>query len=151
MSTQNETCINVVAPPGNSNKIKNLQLFGSGSTIQFEKNRPSTPLPPLVQATFITGNGESEKGTLEVCAFVFLSQSAIDSLETNPLTVNWDGNELEPNFYITYNSIDQATNFFHQYKVQFNITFDKKPSKINTVVWDKDPETSRGTVTTVQP
>lgn len=151
MSKTHETCIDIKIPPGSKivggkNKINWKKV--NGNEITFLEERPSTPLPPLVQTTFYPLGNESNNGTLEVCAFVYI---AAELSEKSPISVYYQNVEPTPNFYITYDAPEIKSAVFTQYQVTFAIGMDKKPNLINTIVWDEDPKASRGTLTTVQP
>lgn len=150
MNTQNKTCT-PLTPPGiqviGGNNIINWKKI-NGNGITFHEERPTTPLPPLVQTTFYPEGNESTKGTLEVCAFVFI---AANLNQNSPISVYFEDINPTPNFYISYDAPETKSANFATYEVTFAIGVDKKPKNINTIVWNEDPETSRGTVTTVQP
>lgn len=114
------------------------------STIEFNKPRPTTPLPPLVQADY-----NSNTGVLEVSAVVFIDVNA--QLPSQSITVYYEDCDPAPNFYLSYDSVPASSNEFVAYNVVFSQAMDTCPPYITTVVWDEDPETSRGTETTVKP
>lgn len=133
MSTQS-----TMNPPGN--QIATVTFNKLINEITFPNPRPSTPFPPLVQAYF-------QKTTLQVSAVVLIDSNAT----INTIQVFFDGNQLEPNLYIAYDAPEVSSANFIAYQVDFNLPLENQPKKINTVVWNEDPETSRGTITTVQP
>lgn len=133
MSTQS-----TMNPPGN--QIATVTFNKLINKITFPNPRPSTPFPPLVQAYF-------EENTLQVSAVVLIDSNAT----INTIQVFFDGNQLEPNLYIAYDAPEVSSANFIAYQVDFNLPLENQPKKINTVVWNEDPETSRGTITTVQP
>lgn len=146
MSTLNETSTQLTPPgiqiTGDTNVINWKKVNGNGIT--FPRERPTTPLPPLVQTTFYpTGDG-STKGTLEVCAFVFIAAN-LD--ENSPIKVYFEDINPTPNFYITYDAPEIKSAQFAAYEVTFAVGFETKPKNINSIVWNEDPETSRGTLT----
>ena len=148
MSTNNDTC-NPIAPPGvPAANVSYDQAKNQGVNVQiaFSNKRPTTPLPPMVQANF-----NNDNSVIEVSAIVFIDENAVINGD-NGIIVNWDQNLLNPHCYITYNASEVATKNFNAYQVNFEINVDNTnlPSKISTVVWDEDPETSRGTETSVQ-
>jgi len=148
MSTTNETCKDIKLPPGTTQGVMNLNI-NKLSSINFTQPRPTTPLPPLVQAYFY-----EENNILEVCAVVFIDASANlvpDEGSQNAINVYYEDINPTPNFFITYNAVEGSSKNFQAYQVTFTINMNSKPSDINTVVWDEDPRASRGTETTVQP
>jgi hypothetical protein len=136
MSTSN-TVDSLVKPKG----TKIPSTFKSlSSQINFIKQRPTTPLPPLVQTYY-------ENGSLQVCAVIF-----IDASQTiNNVDVYYDDTEEQPIFYATYNAPETTASEFNAYQVNFDIDLQNQPKTIITYVWDEDPVGSRGTTTTVQP
>jgi len=140
--------VKIKTPPGNIIGNSCVKWEKDGNNIMFYKERPSTPLPPLVQATFIPESNGSKNGILEVCAFVFI---AAELSKKSPISVYYLDVKTTPNFYITYDAPEIKSAVFSSYRVTFFISLDKKPTDITTIVWNEDPDASRGTVTTVQP
>ena len=131
-----------INPPGV--ELKNISFNATEQQITFKNNRSITPLPPLVQANF------DIEESISVSAVCFLdAQQDISSVQ-----VYWDGNVLKPDFYIAYNIKNNEVKKFTAYEVNFTLTKEEllgvKPETIEVFVWDKDPITSRGTVTTVK-
>lgn len=148
MSTQTETCNSIICPPGTTQGV-NIQNIEKQSGINFTQPRPTTPLPPLVQAFF-----NERTNILEVCAVVFIDANANLSPDKNTnqiIDVYYEDISPTPNFFITYNAVEGNSTNFQAYQVSFTIQMNSKPSNINTTVWDEDPKASRGTITTVQP
>ncbi|WP_130734127.1 hypothetical protein [Flavobacterium sp. J27] len=129
---------NTIVPPG-------IQLEKVGFTklevnIAFPNARPSTPFPPLVQAYF-------ESKALQVSAVVLIDANAsIDAIQ-----VYYEKNDIMPNLYVTYDAPEESSANFSAYQVNFMLDISTQPKTIQTTVWNEDPETSRGTITTVQP
>ena len=149
MSTTNEICKDIKIPPGakiNSTEIKFIPLVNSTSPFQvtFPLPRPTTPLPPLVQATFLPVNGD---GFVEVTAIIFIDAQA----NIKNVSVYWNNDNAYPKFNIAYDSAEVKSKTFNAYQVSFSVTVPVKPTLIETIVWDEDPKASRGTITTVQP
>ena len=117
---------------------------GVQSAIVFTNKRPANPLPPLVQAYYTAGTG-----ILEVSTVIFLAQ---ENIEPNSITVTYtSGSKGQPQFYINYTAPDVETDTFYGFQVNFSAKMESQPTEIETFVCDKDPLTSRGTLTTVQP
>ena len=149
MSETNEACQDIKIPAGvkiNSTKVKFTPLANSTSPFQvtFPLPRPTTPFPPLVQATFLPLNGD---GFVEVTAIIFIDTQA----DIKDVSVYWNQDNSYPKFNIAYDSAEVESKIFNAYQVSFSITIPVKPALIETIVWDEDPKASRGTVTTVQP
>lgn len=126
-----------VLPPGVQIDSNFVNL---NSQIEFTKSRPTTPLPPLVQAYF--GNE-----ILQVSVVVFIDES----LSIDLISVYYDKTQETPVFYATYNAPETTASKFNAYQVNFTIEMPQQPKTIETFVWDEDPKMSRGTTTTVQP
>lgn len=150
MSTINETCNKIICPPGTTQGVNILSITKlPSSSINFPQARPTTPFPPIVQAFF-----NKENSILEVSAVIFIDANVIlkpDENTENIINVYYQAIDPTPNFFITYNAELNASKKFKAYQVTFSINMNSKPSDIKTIVWDEDPETSRGTLTTVQP
>ncbi|VXA95247.1 conserved hypothetical protein [Flavobacterium sp. 9AF] len=133
MNTKDKT-----TPPGNL--VPEVSFSKLETNITFPNPRPSTPFPPLVQTYF-------ENKQLQVNAVVLInSQAGINEIE-----IYYDANSTIPNFYVTYDATEMPSTNFTLYQVNFSVSIDCQPETIQTVVWNEDPETSRGTITTVQP
>jgi hypothetical protein len=139
-----------IIPPGKLLSNPNFNL--DYTVVRFERKRPAEPLPPIVQ-TSISGD------YLQVSANVFIAKKAMLDKD-NPdfskisLQVYFNGNVLQPGFYITYNARETEDTEFYVSQVNFflSVTEDLKgliPSTIYTEVWDEDPVASRGTITNV--
>jgi len=149
MSTTNETCKDIEIPAGtkiDSTNVKFTPLVNSSSPFQvtFPLPRPTTPFPPLVQATFLPLNGD---GSVGVTAIVFIDAQA----NIKNVSVYWNEDNAYPKFDIAYDSAEVESKTFNAYQVSFSVTVPVKPTLIETIVWDEDPKASRGTITTVQP
>ena len=149
MSTDNAACEVKVNPPGVAANITSQGIMsmpnGNGQVqISFAGARPDKPLPPSVQAEYCQNDFQ-----IKVSAVVFV---AVNPNNLN-FSVNWDENYLQPHCYITYDASEISSQTFYGYQINFTLPINSKvgiPAKINTVVWDKDPITSRGTETSVQ-
>jgi hypothetical protein len=153
MSTTDSASKNVLPPgiPLNSNpNIGNVtitKIVNPQTTIQTEITFPisnaTIPLQPLTQAFYTPKN----QYQLAVSSIVFLP----DNADGDDIIVYYDDNQLKPRFYLAYDAPEVDSKTFYAWSVDFNITLSNKPRVIKTYLWDIDPETSRGTETTVQP
>jgi hypothetical protein len=154
MSTVNSTCTPVL-PPGVINVIDSP--IKAGSQIAFTNPRPTTPLPPLVQA-----NLDATGQFINVCAIVFIDSSIPSPVSFTVYQNSITGVDGAPNqiqFYICYDYAESTAINFNAYTINFaSLPADVKGgisvkgmNAIETFSWDSDPVTSRGTVTTVQP
>lgn len=154
MSTENSTCTPVL-PPGVINVIDSP--IKAGSQITFANSRPTTPLPPLVQA-----NLDKTGQFIMVCAIVFIDSSIPSPVSFTVYQNSIEGVNGAPNqiqFYICYDYAESTATNFSAYTINFaslpasaagGIAV-KGINTIETFSWDSDPVTSRGTETTVQP
>jgi hypothetical protein len=99
-------------------------------TIDFSK-----PIPPLVTAEYING------------AINFRIVVFIDSKNTKAPSFSVTRNNLD--FYLQYDSIEEAPKSFTAWYIDVSYTC-KYIDKVTVYNSDKDPITSRGTVTHVQ-
>lgn len=89
-------------------------------------------------------------GTLEVCAHVLIN-STMDVIITDT-PVSYNLNRTPPEFYISYQGPRDESTQFRLYEISFTVpNFPSKYKEIATFLRHTDPETSRGTETTVQP
>jgi hypothetical protein len=147
MSTTDPTC-KPLTPGIKIDNVKFEQLKNGTSLLQisFPFPRPTTPFPPLVQATFFGLNGP-KTNILEVSAIAFIYAEAV----IEDISVYWNSDNENPKFSIAYDAPEVAAKEFTAYQVSFSVQIPEKPAIIETIVWDIDPITSRGTETTVQP
>lgn len=137
----NEEC-NPINPPGV--ELANVNFTPTRQEIKFKNNRSTNPLPPLVQANY------DFEGNISVSVVFFVdSQRDLKSIQ-----VYWDRNILKPSFYIAYSEMNDLVKSFISYEIDFELKREEllgmKPEEIEAFVWNKDPITSRGTVTTVR-
>lgn len=143
-----------IFPPGkcikNATKPKLTQ-----KPVSFPENTTKIPFSPIVQATL------TDSETLQVRAvFLVATNTALnDDKLSFDIYQNWyvdlDGNR-QLQFFITYNIADTISKEFDVYEISFRA--EKYPygedafksvNTIQTFLWDIDPETSRGTETSV--
>ncbi|MBF4470175.1 hypothetical protein [Flavobacterium sp. HJJ] len=136
---------NIINSPGTQLSIESF--FPCDGNICFLNNRGKNPLPPLVQANFVANDND-----ISVSVVIFIESTI--TITENDLNVTWDNNVLRPAFYISYNDTNSPSTTFNGYQVSFTLTsahlLGMKPEIIKVFLWDSDPETSRGTETSVQ-
>lgn len=138
--------LSVTVPPGQAIDPSNVKITSLNSEITFDYNSSSLkPLTPLVQVSF------SPEGNLQVSAVVFVASSETPNLSAvNQESVISDSGETQLDFFIIYDAPEQSYQTFSAYRVDFVV--ENPPSdlvQIETFLWDEDPVTSRGTVTSV--
>lgn len=143
MSTEDK-----VLPPGKAIKEKNFEVTNLDTTVGFAFNSTSiTPLSPIVQTSF------NDEGALQVSAIVFIA-SSIDNPNLDYVSkkeIDLFSGQEQLNFYITYDAEEVSAQEFNAYRM--DITVNNPPrnlAQIQTFLWDEDPKTSRGTLTTVE-
>ncbi len=108
------------------------------------------PLPPLVQNYY-----DKNMGILHMYAIVFVdSNEDPGSFDVYQQEIVSESGKSQLNFYITYDKPETRVSQFTGYRVNFAVRMPNPgnpPTQIETFLWDEDPRTSRGTVTTVQP
>jgi hypothetical protein len=144
-----------IYPPGKCIK-KATRSKLTQKPISFPENNSKIPFSPIVQATF------TDSETLQVRAVFLVSTNT--PLNADKLAfdiyqnwyVNLDG-KRQLQFFITYDIDDAISTDFDVYEISFKAEKEpygedafKSVETIQTFLWDIDPETSRGTETTVQ-
>lgn len=148
-----------VYPPGKcipSNCTGKLTI----TPISFPENTSKIPFAPIVQATLM------KDGTFQVRAVFLVARKPIGQKEGEDelkfdIYQNWYvnlGGKRQLQFFIAYDILDDPEKYFDVYEASFKAepypygkdTF-ANIETIQTFLWDIDPETSRGTETTVQP
>ncbi len=130
--------------------------------ISFKSDRPKKPLPPLVQADYtVSSNPDGSITTIiNVSAIVFINVEAKKGIEKSGLEVLWNNNLNDLKFLIMYDAEEVNATNFYAYQVDFSIPYktidtpielSEALTTITTYLVNKDPTTSRGTKTTVQP
>ncbi|OEJ99241.1 hypothetical protein A8C32_08720 [Flavivirga aquatica] len=145
MSTQDAS---IKKPPGRPINSKNVTVTPLDSQISFSYNSTTIkPLQPLVQVSF------SPDRKLQISAVVFIA-SSIERAEissVNQESVISDAGETQLDFFIIYDAPEVSYQTFNAYRVDFVIENPPEDlAQIETYLWDEDPVTSRGTVTTVR-
>jgi len=131
-------------------------------------------LPPLVQAVYHNEDESNlvsyygkpytlKKGSVTLEAHFYMrlpiGQDLADIGMYGYIRDNWDDeNNYIPDYAVVFDypsgeSITLSEEYTHYHYSWFNIPKDElisKPKAINVILWDVDPETSRGTETTVQ-
>lgn len=139
-------------PPGTiiaSDLFKNLPI----GQINFADKSSTTPLSPLVEATYF-----EVENTLNVSAVLFLDSSIQSPAFTvyQYYGIDVDGQPIVQ-FFIAYDYKETQAQVFNAFQLNFQVNPALLPSlnlsdikTVQTFLWDTDPVTSRGTVTTVQ-
>jgi hypothetical protein len=167
MSTTNQqdsSCEKTVRPAGI--EIQKVTVSKLDFQINFPSLRHDKPLPPTVQVAI---NNTKE---MEISIVVFVSENT--NVDPNNLCVIQDfsyTNEQIPyaNFYVCYDVTPEPCSTFNVFQLTFNAINSPEGYTPNTslpkdmpiphlldlkeivsFLWDEDPVTSRGTVTTVQ-
>ncbi|WP_298319616.1 hypothetical protein [uncultured Aquimarina sp.] len=133
-----------VPPPGNLSSQITKSFKALVSVDEY------LPAPEIINCSSnISSSGEM---IMKVQVIVFIPE--ITCLTDKDVTIYWDKKSSPDSFYITYNKSEVVTYNYRAYEVNFDVLYcssDTFPSLIEIYLWDEDPVTSRGTVTTVQP
>ena len=140
------TTLSVTTPPGQPINRSLINITNLNSQIEFNYNSTSLkPLAPLVQVSY------GPNRNLQVSAVVFIAASETPNLSAvNQESVISDSGETQLDFFIIYDAPEQSYQTFNAYRVDFIV--ENPPAdlvQIETFLWDSDPVTSRGVVTTV--
>lgn len=137
-----------VKPPGEriTEVVKN-----SRGLIKFPENKSKSLLSPLVEALY-------DNDTITITAVIFVPPFQNETLDLK-IYQNWY-TDIEGfpqlQFFVSYDMSETVSKDFFVYEVTFEAKshpFEDQISHIKTIqtfLWDIDPVTSRGTVTTVQ-
>ncbi|MGO4772389.1 hypothetical protein ACEN2I_12060 [Flavobacterium sp. W22_SRS_FK3] len=124
--------------------------------INFPENASKIPFAPIVQATFTDSETLQVRAVFLVSTNTALNNDKLDFMIYQNWYVNLEG-ERQLQFFIAYDIDDAISKEFDVYEISFKAEKDpygedafKSISTIQTFLWDIDPETSRGTETTVQ-
>ncbi|MEN2414997.1 hypothetical protein [Flavobacterium mesophilum] len=137
-----------VKPPGE--RITEVIKKSRGS-INFPESKSKSLLSPLVEALY-------NNGTMTITAVIFVAPLENEAIDLK-IYQNWYTNiegfpQLQ--FFVSYDMSEKVSKDFLVYEVTFDaksFPFQDQMSQIKTIqtfLWDVDPVTSRGTVTTVQ-
>ena len=140
-----------IYPPGELLPVK-LDSNSVGK-IKFPERTNRMLLSPLVEAYF------TKEKELLVRAVVFIAKKEDEDLDFRIYQncyIDLEGNP-QLQFFVAYDLIETKNTTFFVYEVDFTVSSIpygpealSKIKKIETFLWDIDPVTSRGTVTTVQ-
>jgi hypothetical protein len=155
--------IEKIYPPGECKLPESTSKITKQEPISFPENTSKIPFAPIVQATLM------KDGTFQVRAVFLVARKPKANKEDEADTEdelgfeiyqNWyvdiDGNR-QLQFFIAYDILDDPEKYFDVYEASFKAnpypygkdTF-ANIKTIQTFLWDIDPQTSRGTETTVQ-
>ncbi|QHI35929.1 hypothetical protein IMCC3317_12770 [Kordia antarctica] len=104
--------------------------------------------PPAAQVCIMN----DEETEFTVSTFVYID-SQVD-IDPEKIYVSEKVGSMIPEFYISYDAYENATESYYMYQVEFKCPFSNNPATSNleivTFLRNLDPITSRGTVTTVK-
>lgn len=140
----------LVPPPGT--QITDVNCITLDAQIGFNDTESGSLLPPLAQVAW-SGSVRENDLTLIISTVIFIDKNL--GVTSGSINVYWNESHLQPLFYIDYSAPDEITNEYQAYQVNFTIGYsnhtEEIPTRVETFVWDEDPEGSRGTLTTVKP
>jgi len=159
MNTEKKECVRVY-PPGKEmkqNLVSFKQLFSDSdkkypNQITFEKEGTIKNLQPLVHAFY-----DAKNDSVNICAVVFVdaAYNPMPFTVYQKYTTKPEKGKAQIKFYVAYDLPETKTKVYNTYQVIFRYShgeiIPKNLSTIKTYLWDIDPETSRGTTTTVEP
>lgn len=152
-----------IYPPGECMKPESINRITKKLPVSFPENNSKIPFSPIVQATLM------KDGTFQVRAVFLVARKPKKHKEDEDhkedeldfdIYQNWyidlDG-QRQLQFFIAYDILDDPEPDFDVYETSFKAQpypYGEKTfaslTTIQTFLWDIDPETSRGTETTVQ-
>jgi len=144
------SCPVIINPPGKEIPKKFIDTTFIGE-IKFPLRKSKTLFSPVAEAFFVDG-------IITVNAIVFVDSKAKKTTEFNVIQNCYIDIEGDPQlqFFVCYNLDEkEASKNFWVYEITFQVQpidpFDiSKVETLQTFLWDIDPITSRGTVTTVK-
>ncbi len=151
-------------PPGVP--VQNISQVVNEGVIHFKAgNTNNSSLSPINGVTFNYNEKDPSQSTIGISVFFMVDQALYEKYINNSLVFTVYqyfclGNEGQPQlqFYITSNYQNGNTDIYNYGQLQFLVTNDSLKSigltvadifSIQTFMWDLDPKTSRGTITTV--
>jgi hypothetical protein len=144
-----------VFPPGKCIK-KATKSKLTEKPVSFPENNTQIPFSPIVQATFTDSETLQVRAVFLVSNNTQLNDGKLEFMIYQNWYVDLDG-KRQLQFFITYDIDDAISTDFDVYEIGFKAEKDpygedafKSINTIQTFLWDIDPETSRGTETTVQ-
>ncbi|WP_417939714.1 hypothetical protein [Flavobacterium sp. RS13.1] len=144
-----------VFPPGKCIK-KATKSKLTEKPVSFPENNTQIPFSPIVQATFTDSDTLQVRAVFLVSNNTQLNDGKLEFMIYQNWYVDLDG-KRQLQFFITYDIDDAISTDFDVYEIGFKAEKDpygedafKSINTIQTFLWDIDPETSRGTETTVQ-
>jgi hypothetical protein len=144
-----------IYPPGKCIKKATKNKL-TQQPIIFPENASKIPFAPIVQATFTDSETLQVRAVFLVSTHTPLNDDKLEFMIYQNWYVNLEG-ERQLQFFIAYDIDDAISKDFDVYEISFKAEKDpygedafKSINTIQTFLWDIDPETSRGTETTVQ-
>jgi hypothetical protein len=143
-----------IIPPGIDITPKDKDAVHSIGTVTFKKTKSAEVLSPYVEAYY-----DAHQNTLQIQAVVYVDSPLIENeiLHYKIFQNTYIDIEGDPQlqFFIVYNMPEELSADLFIYEIVFNAADSfiggfSNLEKIQTFLWDSDPETSRGTETAVR-
>ncbi|MCI9843971.1 hypothetical protein [Flavobacterium pectinovorum] len=146
--------IEKIYPPGKCIKKATKNKL-TQKPVSFPENNTQIPFSPIVQATFTDSETLQVRAVFLVSTNTELNNDKLEFMIYQNWYVDLEGNR-QLQFFITYDIDDAIGKDFDIYEISFKAEKDpygedafKSVKTIQTFLWDIDPETSRGTETSV--
>jgi hypothetical protein len=143
-----------INPPGKDITPKDKDAVHSIGTVTFKKTKSAEVLSPYVEAYY-----DSHSNALLIQAVVYVDSPLVENeiLHYRVIQNTYIDIEGSPQlqFFIVYNMPEELSADLFIYEIVFNADSSfiggfSNLEKIQTFLWDSDPETSRGTETPVR-
>jgi len=155
-NTTSNSSVAIDVPPGKNITHTIVTTAKSIGNVTFEETKSVEILSPYVEAYY-----SAKENTLTVNAIVYVDSAAVNEDGTLKYSIfqnsyiDIDGNP-QLQFFIVYDMPEELLGNLSIYEIIFQADSDifsgglSNVETIQTFLWDIDPVTSRGTVTTVQ-
>ncbi|QOG03872.1 hypothetical protein [Flavobacterium sp. MDT1-60] len=143
-----------ITPPGIDITPKDKDAVHSIGTVTFKKTKSAEVLSPYVEAYY-----DSHSNALLIQAVVYVDSPLVENEILHYKIIQNTYIDIEGNpqlqFFIVYNMPEELSADLFIYEIVFNANDSfiggfSNLEKIQTFLWDSDPETSRGTETPVR-
>ena len=143
-----------IIPPGIDITPKDKDAVHSIGTVTFKKTKSAEVLSPYVEAYY-----DSHSNALLIQAVVYVDSPLVEKEELHFSVIQNTYIDIEGSpqlqFFIVYNMPEELSADLFIYEIVFNADSSfiggfSNLEKIQTFLWDSDPETSRGTETPVR-
>jgi hypothetical protein len=158
MTTKLQGITGASLPPGVPNTSTKQQI-NTCKTIFPSEQLYNIALPPINRVSYNADSGSLHVNTFFLVDAALIEEHANDILFTvYQLYCISDVGEPQLQFYVTANYTNGKTNEYYSVQVDFYVTNDSLTgsgvlvqdiTSVQTFLWNVDPRTSRGTVTTV--